>query len=106
MKKTSTFRKRNFHEIFHITKPHNCNSEKTVYLLGCEKCGKQCAGSSKTKFCYRANNYKSTYRKFSNKKKVPKEALRQNIFHEHFCSIDYSGTLELVITLIEQFEDK
>lgn len=62
--------------------------------------------STHRKFCYRANNYKSTYRKFSNKKKVSKEALRQNIFHEHFCSIDYSGTLELVITLIEQFEDK
>ena len=31
--------------------------------------------SSKTKFRYRANNYKSTHRKFKNKKPVLKEAL-------------------------------
>ena len=32
-------------------------------------------GSSKTKFRYKANNYKSTQRKFKNKKPVLKEAL-------------------------------
>ena len=34
-------------------------------------------------FCYRANNYKSTHRKFENQKQVPKEALKQKIFNEH-----------------------
>ena len=44
--------------------------------MECNRCWKQYTGSSKTKFCYRGNNYKSTYCKFKNKKKVPKEALK------------------------------
>ena len=37
----------------------------------------QHTGSSKTKFPYRANNYKRTHHKYKNKKQVPKEALKQ-----------------------------
>ena len=72
-----------------------------VYLIECIQCCKQCTGSSKTKFRYRANNYKSTHRKFKNKKQVPKEALKRKIFHEHFCSDDHNGIQDWVITLIE-----
>ena len=44
-------------------------------------------GSAKTKFRSRANNYKSTQRKFVNKEAVPKQALKQKCFHEceHYC---------------------
>ena len=84
----------------------NCNSKNTVYLIECNQCRKQYTGSSKTKFRYRANNYKSTHRKFKNKKQVPKEALKQKVFHEHFCLDDYNGIQDWVITLIEQVDDE
>ena len=106
MKKPPTFKTRNSDEIYHIHKPLNCNSENTVYLIECNHCWKQYTGSYKTKFCYRANNYKSTHRKFKNKKQVLKEALKQKIFHEHFCSDDHSGIQDWVITLFEQVDDE
>ena len=84
----------------------NCNSKNTVFLIEYIQCWKQYTGSSKTKFCYRANNYKSTHRKFKNKKQVLKEALKQKVFHEHFCSDDQSGIQDWVITLIEQVDDE
>ena len=68
MKKTSTFKKRNLDEIYHIHKPLNCNSKNTVYLIECNQCWKQYTASSKTKLCYRANNNKSTHCKLKNKK--------------------------------------
>ena len=43
-----------------------------VHLIECEICGEQYTGSIKTKFRSRANNYKSTQRKFVNNKAVPK----------------------------------
>ena len=106
IKKTSTFKKRNSDEIYHIGKPVNWNSKKTVYLIECNQCWKQYTGSSKTKFRYRANNYKSTHRKFKNKKQVPKEAVKQKLFHEHFCSDDHNGIQDWVITLIEQVDNE
>ena len=74
MKKTSFFKKRNSDEICHIHKPLNCNSKNTFYQTECNQCWKQYTGSSKTKSCYRANNYtnKSTHRKSKNKKQVCK----------------------------------
>ena len=38
MKKTSTFKKRNSGEIYHINKPLNCNSKNTVYLIEYNQC--------------------------------------------------------------------
>ena len=43
-----------------------------VYLKECKICGEQYTGSTKAKFRSRANNYKSTQRKFGNKEAVPK----------------------------------
>ena len=53
-----------------------------------------------------ANNYKSTHRKFKNKKQVPNEVLKQKIFHKHFCSDNHNGIQDWVITLIKQVDDK
>ena len=78
MKKT--FKKRNSDETYHIHKPLNCNSKNTVYLIEYNQSCKQHTGSSKTKFCYRANNYKSTHCKF----KI-KETLKQKIFDKQKC---------------------
>ena len=80
---TSTFKKRNSDEIYHIHKPRYCNSKKTVYLIEHNQCCEQYTGSSKTKFRYKANNYESTYRKFKEKSKFPKnfeKALKQKKF--------------------------
>ena len=101
MKKTSTFKKRNSEEIYHIHKPLNCNSKNTVYLIERNHCWKQHTGSSKTKFRYKADNYKSTHPKFKNKKQVPKEALKQKEFHEHFCWDDHNGIQDWGMTLTE-----
>ena len=106
MKKTSTFKKRNSNEIYHIHQALNCNSKNTVYLIECNQCWKQYTGSSKTKFRYRANNYKSTHRKFKNKKQVPKKTLKQKVFHEHFCSDGHNGIQDWIIALIEQVDEE
>ena len=49
----------------------------------------------------RANNYKSTQRKFVNKETVPKKALKQKRFHEHCCSDRHNCIDDWVITLID-----
>ena len=56
--------------------------------------------------CYKANNYKSTHRKFKNKKQVAKETLKQKTFLEHFCADDHNGIQDWVTALIEQVYDK
>ena len=93
---------RNSDKICHIHKPLNCNSKNTVYLIESNQCWKQYIGSSKTQFRYRANNCKITHRKFKNKKLVPKEILKQKLFHQHFCSDDYNGIQDWVISFIQQ----
>ena len=72
-----------------------------VYLIVCEICGEQYTGSTKVRLRSRANNYKSTQRRFVNKKTVPKQALKQKRFHEHFCSDRHNGIEDWVITLID-----
>ena len=73
----------------------------TVYLIECEICGEQYNGSTKIKFRSRANNYESTQRKFVNKEAVPKQALKQKCFHEHYCSDRHNGIQDWGITLID-----
>ena len=34
------------------------------------------------------------------------EALKQKVFHEHFCLDDHNGIQDWVITLIEQVDDE
>ena len=101
MKDTCTFKSKHLNEVHKINKKYNCNSKMAVYLIECEICGEQYTGSTKTKFRSRANNYKSTQRKFVNKEAVPKQALKQKRFHEHYCSHRHNGIQDsLVITLI------
>ena len=73
----------------------------TVYFIECNICCEQYTGSTKTKFRSRANNYKSTQRKFMNKEAVLKQALKQKRFHEHYCSDRHNGIEDMVITLID-----
>ena len=105
MKQTSTFKKQNSEQIYHIHKPINCNSKATVYLVECNHCWKQYCGSSKTNLCYWANNHRSTHHKFKNKNQVSEKVLK-NIFNKCVCSDDLNGIQDWVIVLIEQVEDE
>ena len=64
MKNTSTFKSKHSNEVYQIKKNFNCNSKMVVCLIECGICGKQYNGSTVTKFCARAHNYKSTHRNF------------------------------------------
>ena len=75
-----------------------------VYLIECNICCEQYTGRTKTKLRSRANNYKSTQRKFMNKEAVPKQALKQKRFHEHYCSDRRNGIEDWIITLIDSAE--
>ena len=72
-----------------------------VYLTDCQICGEKYTDSTKTKFRPLASDYKSTQRKFVNKEEVPKQALKQNRFPEHYCSDRHSSIEDWVITLID-----
>ena len=100
MKDTCTFKGKHLNEVHKINKKYNCNPKMAVYLIECEICGEQYTGSTKTKFRSRSNNYKSMQRKFVNKQAVPKQALKQKRFHEHYCSDRHNGIQNWVITLI------
>ena len=97
---TCTFKSKHLNEVHKINKKYNCNSKMAVYLTEREICGQQYTGSTKTKFRSRANNYKSTQRKFANNEAVPKQALKQKRFHEYYCSDRNNGIQDWVITLI------
>ena len=73
----------------------------TVYLIEYKICGEQYTRSTKTKFRSGANNSKSMQRKFTNKDVVPKQALKQKRFHEHYCPDRHNGIEDWVITLID-----
>ena len=67
---TSHFKRRDTDKTFNILKgPLDCNSNHVIYLFECKQCQYRFpyAGSTKTKFRHRINNYKSTHRKFRKK---------------------------------------
>ena len=69
-------------------------------FIGCQNLYQLQSLKILSKFC------QLTHHKFKNKKQVPKEALKQKIFHEHFCSDDHNGIQDWVITLIEQVDNE
>ena len=88
-------------EVYKINNDYNCNSKMAVHLTECRVCGEQYTDSTKTKFRPRANNFKSTHRKFISKKEVPKQALKQKRFPDHYCKESHTG-IDWVITLIDR----
>ena len=56
------------------TKSTTVTQKWQFILIECQICGEQYNGSTKTKSRSRANNYKSTQRKFLNKEAVPRQA--------------------------------
>ena len=116
---TSHFKRRDTNKTFNILKGLlDCNSNHLIYLFiylfECKQCQYHFpyVSSTKTKFRYRVNNYKSTHRKFRKKyvKKdlafvIKKSELKQKLFHKHYCSEGNQGTENWSFTLIDQVED-
>ena len=75
-----------------------------VYLIECRVCGKQYNGSSVTKFCARANNYKSTHRKFRKEKMISNQARNKKCFHGHYLQNDHNKIFDWEITIIDLSE--
>ena len=112
---TSDFKRRDTNETFSISKgPLDCNSNHVIYLFECKQCQYRFpyVGSTKTKFRYRINNYKSTHRKFRKKYVekdlaivIKKSKLKQKLFHEQYCSQVHQEIENWSVTLTDQVED-
>ena len=105
---TSNFKRRDTNKTFNILKGLlDCNSNHVIYLFECKQCQYRFpyVGSTKTKFRYRINNYKSTHRKFRKKYVekdlaivIKKSELKQKLFHEHYYSEGHQG-IEIGLSL-------
>ena len=112
---TFHFKRRDTKKMFNILKgPLDCNSNHVVYLFECKQCQYRFpyVVSTKAKFRYRINNYKSTHRKFRKKYVekdlaivIKKSELKQKLFHEHYCSEGHQGIENWSVTLMDQVED-
>ena len=85
-----------------------------VYLFERKKCQFKFpyVGSKVRKFRFTLNNYKSTHRKIQKKFKkgiiqeIKESELKQNMFHEHYCSDGQEGITNWFVILKNQVEDK
>ena len=75
-----------------------------VYLIECRVCGKQCNGSTVTKFRARANNYKNTHRNFWKEQILSNQARKQKRFHEHYLQNQINRICDWEITIIDHAE--
>ena len=74
-----------------------------VYLIECRICGKQYNGSTVTKFCARANNYKSTHRNFRKEQILSNQTGNQKRFWEHLQN-DHNGICDWEVAIIDHAE--
>ena len=75
-----------------------------VYLIEYRVCGKQCNGSTVTKFRARANNYKNTHRNFWKEQILSNQARKQKRFHEHYLQNQINRICDWEITIIDHAE--
>ena len=103
MKNTSAFKSKHSNKVYQIKKNLNCNSKMVVCLIEFRICGKQYNGSTVTKFCTRANNYKSTHN-FRKEQILSNQACNQKRFHEHYLQNDHNRICDWEITIIDHAE--
>ena len=111
---TSHFKRRDTNETFSILRgPLDFNSNHVIYLLEWKQCQYRSpyVGSTKSKFKYRINNYKSTHRKFRKKYVgkdlvivIRKSEFKKKLFHEHCCSEGHQGIENWSVIIIDQVE--
>ena len=75
-----------------------------VYVIECRVCGKQYNGSTVTKFCARAYNYKNTHRNFQKEQKLSNQSPKHKRFHELFPQRDHNGICDWEITITDHAE--
>ena len=92
MKNTITFKDKDSNEVYQIKIKFNCNSKMVVYLIECSVCRKQYKSASVTKFCPRANNYKSTHRNFRKGQKLSNQARNQKCHYKHYLENYHNGS--------------
>ena len=80
IKNTSAFKSNHSNEVHQIKKNFNCNSKMVLYLIECRVCRRQYNGSTLTKFCGRANNYKNTHPNFWKEQILLNQARNQKTF--------------------------
>ena len=102
MKNTSTFKSKNSNEVHQIQSNFNCNSKMVVYLIDAGFAEKQYSGSTVTKSCARANNYKSTHSNFRKERKLSNQARNQKRFHKHYLQSGHNGICDWETTIIDQ----
>ena len=99
---TFHFKRRHTNETFKILKRLlDCNSNHAIYLFECKQCQYffPYVVSTKTKFRYGINNYKSTQDLAI---VIKKSELKQTLFHEHYCSERHQGIENWSVILINQ----
>ena len=104
LKNTSTFKSKHSNKVYQIEKNFNCNSKMVAYLIECRVCGKQYNGSTVTKFCARANNYKSMHHNFRKEQLLSHQACNQKHFHEHYLQNDHNEICDWEVTIIDHAE--
>ena len=72
--------------------------------MECRVYGKQYNGSTMTKFCARAKNYKSMHRNFQKEQLLSNQACNQKRFHEHYLQNDHNEICDWEITIIDHAE--
>ena len=106
-----TFSNKNASKEYEIRKGAlNCNSTNVIYLMQCKVCSLQYVGSTKTKFRYRFNNYKSKHLKYRKEffegTLDASSNIQQAGFHKHFCQLDHHGLSDWSVKLIDQANDE
>ena len=104
------FKRTDTDETFNTLKgPLDCSCNHVIHLFEYKQCHYRFpyVGRAKIKFSYRINNYKSTHRSFRKKRVekdlaivIKKSELKQNLFHEHYCSEGYQDIENWSVTLI------
>ena len=95
---TDTFTSAVTGETFKINHRFDCDEKCLVYLLACNRCGKQDTGQTVDNFRFRWNNYKCCSRKHTEGKSV-----KQRHLYDHFIEKDHKEFLQDVsITFIDK----
>ena len=104
---STTFSAKGENRIYDIrVGPLHCKSDKVIYLLECKTCFVQYVGKSWPEFRARANNYKTKYRKYIERRdagtlNVGKPIPQASLF-EHFAQDDHHGISDWSFKLIDQ----
>ena len=82
---------------FQINHGFDCDSCGVIYLITCEKCGKQYVGSTITSFRMRVNNHRSSLNRYG---KGQKGICREHL-NAHFWKDGHGGLNDVIVQIID-----